>query len=158
VWTSGGDEAALGEGSRDAYFKKNLRYSQLAPISMFEEKNTKNNMPAQIELYRRRRRLQVPVHGQGRRIGQQDLPVSRNPSLLTHDRMIDFLKEKILTLGHRGLPALSPGDRHRRHLGGNEPEDGEATPQPAISTTCRPKAPKPATRSAISRWRKRSTS
>jgi hypothetical protein len=39
------------EGARDAYFKKNLRYSQLAPISMFEEKNTKNNMPAQIEIY-----------------------------------------------------------------------------------------------------------
>ena len=40
VWTDGDDEAALAEGARDAYLKKNLRYSQLAPISMFEEKNT----------------------------------------------------------------------------------------------------------------------
>ena len=40
VFTDGDDEAALAEGARDAYLKKNLRYSQLAPISMFEEKNT----------------------------------------------------------------------------------------------------------------------
>src|ERR1051326_4770906 len=51
VWTDGSDEAALAEGARDAYLKKNLRYSQLAPISMFEEKNTRSNMPAQVELY-----------------------------------------------------------------------------------------------------------
>ena len=40
VFTDGDDEAALAEGARDAYLKRNLRYSQLAPISMFEEKNT----------------------------------------------------------------------------------------------------------------------
>src|SRR5436853_2730860 len=51
VWTDGDDEAALAEGARDAYLKKNLRYSQLAPISMFEETNTKSNMPAQVEIY-----------------------------------------------------------------------------------------------------------
>src|SRR6201997_619658 len=51
VWTEGDDEAALAEGARDAYLKRNLRYSQLAPISMFEEKNTRSNMPAQVELY-----------------------------------------------------------------------------------------------------------
>src|ERR1700750_152339 len=51
VWTEGEDEAALAQGARDAYLKRNLRYSQLAPISMFEEKNTKSNMPAQVEIY-----------------------------------------------------------------------------------------------------------
>src|SRR5437868_11292636 len=44
VWTEGqdsyGDEAALAEGARDAYLKRNLRYSRLAPVSMFEETNT----------------------------------------------------------------------------------------------------------------------
>src|SRR6202166_5045220 len=43
IFTDGSDEAALAEGARDAYLKRNLRYSQLAPISMFEEKNTKSN-------------------------------------------------------------------------------------------------------------------
>src|SRR5579872_5130789 len=51
VWTEGDDEAALAEGARDAYLRRNLRYSQLAPLSMFEEKNTKNNMPAQVEIF-----------------------------------------------------------------------------------------------------------
>ncbi len=51
VFTDGDDEAALAEGARDAYLKRNLRYSQLAPISMFEERNTKSNMPAQVEIY-----------------------------------------------------------------------------------------------------------
>src|ERR1700742_2952766 len=51
VFTEGEDEGALAEGARDAYLKRNLRYSQLAPISMFEEKNTRSNMPAQVELY-----------------------------------------------------------------------------------------------------------
>jgi fumarate hydratase, class I len=51
VWGEGDDEAALAEGARDAYLKRNLRYSQLAPLSMFEEKNTRSNMPAQVEIY-----------------------------------------------------------------------------------------------------------
>src|SRR5438067_4135008 len=42
VFTESDDEAALAAGARDAYLKRNLRYSQLAPISMFEEKNTKS--------------------------------------------------------------------------------------------------------------------
>src|SRR5713101_3734767 len=50
IWTEGEDEAALAEGARDAYLKKNLRYSQLAPVSMFEERNTRSNMPAQVEI------------------------------------------------------------------------------------------------------------
>src|SRR5215213_7474091 len=51
VFTDGDDEGALAEGARDAYHKRNLRYSQLAPVSMFEEVNTKSNMPAQVEIY-----------------------------------------------------------------------------------------------------------
>src|SRR6476660_292337 len=51
VLTQGGDEAALSHGIFDAYTKLNLRYSQMAPITMWEEKNTGSNLPAQIELY-----------------------------------------------------------------------------------------------------------
>ena len=45
VISDGDDEAALSEGARDAYLRRNLRYSQVAPLSMYEEKNTANNMP-----------------------------------------------------------------------------------------------------------------
>ena len=50
VWTGGGDEAALTEGVYNAYTKENLRYSQMAPLSMYEEINTECNLPAQIDL------------------------------------------------------------------------------------------------------------
>ncbi|MDA8141563.1 MAG: fumarate hydratase [Desulfobacteraceae bacterium] len=51
VWTGGHDEAALAEGVFNAYTRNNLRYSQNAPLSMYAEKNTGCNLPAQIELY-----------------------------------------------------------------------------------------------------------
>lgn len=50
VLTEGNDEKALAEGVRNTYLNRNLRYSQVAPLSMFEEKNTGNNLPAQIDL------------------------------------------------------------------------------------------------------------
>src|SRR5829696_1243873 len=51
IVTDGSDEGAIAQGIRDAYLKKNLRYSQVAPLSMFEEVNTRSNLPAQIEIY-----------------------------------------------------------------------------------------------------------
>jgi fumarate hydratase class I len=51
VLTTGNDEAAIARGVFDTYVETNLRYSQVAPLDMFEEKNTGNNLPAQIELY-----------------------------------------------------------------------------------------------------------
>ena len=51
VLTAGGDEAALSEGIAQTYARANLRYSQMAPVTMWDEKNTGTNLPAQIELY-----------------------------------------------------------------------------------------------------------
>src|SRR5579872_6553033 len=51
VWTGGGDAAALAAGIRRTYTDTNLRYSQLAPLSMFKEVNTGDNLPAQIDLF-----------------------------------------------------------------------------------------------------------
>ena len=51
VLTSAKDEVALSQGVYDAYTNLNLRYSQMAPITTWEEKNTGNNLPAQIEIY-----------------------------------------------------------------------------------------------------------
>ena len=51
VLTVGKDEASISEGIYDAYTRLNLRYSQMAPINMWEEKNTGNNLPAQVEIY-----------------------------------------------------------------------------------------------------------
>ncbi len=50
VWTGGGDAAALSRGVYDCYTRENLRYSQTAPLTLFEEQNTRTNLPAQIDL------------------------------------------------------------------------------------------------------------
>ncbi|MET3855001.1 fumarate hydratase [Rhizobium sp. OAE497] len=105
VWTEGGDTAALSRGVLDAYEKKNLRYSQLAPIKMFEEKNTKNNLPAQIDIYEEGTdSYDFLFVAKGGGSANKTFLYQGTPSLLTHDRMIDFLKEKILTLGTAACP------------------------------------------------------
>ena len=124
---SGDDESALAEGIRDAYEKKNLRYSQLAPLSMFEEKNTKTNLPAQIEIYAEGEdAYKFLFIAKGGGSANKTYLYQGTPSLLTHDRLIDFLEEKILTLGTAACPPYHLGDRHRRHLGGIEFKDGQA--------------------------------
>jgi len=105
IFTDGSDEAALAEGARDAYLKRNLRYSQLAPISMFEEKNTKSNMPAQVEIYAEGDdAYKFLFIAKGGGSANKTFLFQATPSILTHDRMIAFLKEKILTLGTAACP------------------------------------------------------
>ena len=51
VFTGSNDEEALAQGVYNTYTESNLRYSQLAPMGMYTEQNTKNNLPAQIEIF-----------------------------------------------------------------------------------------------------------
>src|SRR3954449_10264798 len=106
VFTDGDDEGALAEGARDAYLKKNLRYSQLAPVSMFEEKNTANNMPAQVEIYAEGQddAYKMLFIAKGGGSANKAFLFQATPSILTHDRMVAFLKEKVLTLGTAACP------------------------------------------------------
>ncbi|MEM8795436.1 MAG: fumarate hydratase [Pseudomonadota bacterium] len=105
VFTEGSDEAAIGQGIFDAYEKRNLRYSQLAPISMFEEKNTRTNLPAQIELYAEGDdAYKFLFIAKGGGSANKSFLYQGTPSLLTHDRLMAFLKEKILTLGTAACP------------------------------------------------------
>ncbi len=99
------DEGALAEGARDAYLKRNLRYSQVAPISMFEEKNTANNMPAQVEIYAEGEdAYKFLFVAKGGGSANKSFLFQATPSILTHDRMVAFLKEKVLTLGTAACP------------------------------------------------------
>ena len=96
-------------GGRDAYLRRNLRYSQLAPITMFEEVNTRDNMPAQVEIYAEGRgdtqstyKLLFIAKGGGS--ANKSFLFQATPAILTHDRMLAFLKEKVLTLGTAACP------------------------------------------------------
>src|ERR1700716_4664451 len=105
VLTDGDDEAALSEGARDAYLRRNLRYSQLAPLSMFEEKNTANNMPAQCEIYAEgddAYKFMFMAKGGGS--ANKSFLFQATPSVLTRERLLAFLKEKVLTLGTAACP------------------------------------------------------
>jgi fumarate hydratase class I len=105
IWTDGTDEAALAAGIRDAYFKRNLRYSQLAPISMFEEKNTRTNLPAQIDIFAEGDdAYKFLFMAKGGGSANKTFLFQGVPSLLTKDRLAAFLKEKILTLGTAACP------------------------------------------------------
>ena len=105
VWTEGGDESAIAAGIRSAYEKKNLRYSQVAPLSMFEEKNTGDNLPAQIEISAEGEdAYKFLFIAKGGGSANKSFLYQATPSILTHDRLIAFLKEKILTLGTAACP------------------------------------------------------
>src|SRR5665647_3038849 len=108
IFSDGSDEGALAEGARDAYLKRNLRYSQLAPISMFEEKNTRNNMPAQVKIYAEGQENEAAYKflflAKGGGSANKSFLFQATPSILTHDRMLAFLKEKVLTLGTAACP------------------------------------------------------
>jgi fumarate hydratase class I len=105
VITDGDDEAALSEGARDAYLRRNLRYSQVAPLSMYEERNTANNMPAQCEIYAEgddAYKFMFMAKGGGS--ANKSFLFQATPSVLTKDRLLAFLKEKVLTLGTAACP------------------------------------------------------
>jgi len=109
VWSGGDDEAALAEGARDAYLKRNLRYSQLAPLSMFKEKNTRSNMPAQVEIYAESggsadTEYKFLFVAKGGGSANKAFLFQATPSILTRDRLLAFLKEKVLTLGTAACP------------------------------------------------------
>src|SRR5947208_6148877 len=109
VFTDGDDEAALAQGARDAYLKRNLRYSQLAPLSMFEEKNTRSNMPAQVEIYAEGQGENESAYkllfiAKGGGSANKAFLFQATPAVLTPERLAGFLKEKILTLGTAACP------------------------------------------------------
>ena len=105
VWTDGLDEAAIAHGVREAYRKKNLRYSQVAPLSTFEEANTGDNLPAQIDIAAEGEdTYKFLFMAKGGGSANKTFLYQATPSILTHERMIAFLKEKILTLGTAACP------------------------------------------------------
>ncbi len=127
VFTDGEDEAALAEGARDAYLKTQpALLAGRADLDVRGEEHPQQHAGAGRDLRRGRGRLQAPVHRQGRRLGQQGVPVpgdAVDPHPRPHDRVPEGEDPDAR---HRRVPALSPRDRHRRHLGRTDDEDRQA--------------------------------
>ncbi len=105
VLTDGRDEEHIARGVYDAYTKLNLRYSQLAPLSMWEERNTGSNLPAQIELYATggaEYRFLFMAKGGGS--ANKSYLYQETKAVLSPARMTAFLEEKVRSLGTAACP------------------------------------------------------
>ena len=109
VLTSGDDERAISQGVFDAYTTLNLRYSQMAPLTMWEERNTGSNLPAQIELYADT----APGHetsykflfmAKGGGSANKSLLFQETKAVLNPAAMRRFLDEKLRTIGTSACP------------------------------------------------------
>ncbi|CAM3399496.1 fumarate hydratase [Streptomyces albus] len=105
VLTEGGDEEALSRGIHDAYTQLNLRYSQMAPLTMWEEKNTGTNLPAQIELYATDGdAYKFLFMAKGGGSANKSFLYQETKAVLNEKSMMKFLEEKIRSLGTAACP------------------------------------------------------
>ena len=105
VWTVGGDEDAISKGIAETYASDNLRFSQLAPLSMFEEKNTKSNLPAQIDLlHTEGNEYNFLFMAKGGGSANKTFLHQGTPSLLKEDLLLEYLDERIAALGTAACP------------------------------------------------------
>ncbi len=105
VVTGGGDEAAIARGVYDTYQMSNLRYSQLAPLDMYREKNTGQNLPAQIEIFATdgdAYKLLFMAKGGGS--ANKSYLYQETKALLNPESMLRFLEEKMRSLGTAACP------------------------------------------------------
>lgn len=104
VWTPGKDESALSKGIESTYASDNLRFSQLAPLGMFEEKNTKSNLPAQIDLYQTDgSEYHFLFMAKGGGSANKTFLHQGTPSLLKEELLLEYLDERIAALGTAAL-------------------------------------------------------
>ncbi|MBK6886887.1 MAG: fumarate hydratase [Tetrasphaera sp.] len=109
VLSAGPDERAISQGVYDAYTRLNLRYSQMAPLTMWEERNTGSNLPAQIELYADT----APGHettykflfmAKGGGSANKSYLFQETKAVLNPDALMAFLDEKLRSLGTAACP------------------------------------------------------
>ncbi|XP_070562104.1 fumarate hydratase class I, aerobic-like [Ptychodera flava] len=105
VWTDGKDEENLSRGVYNTYTSTNLRYSQVAPLDMFKEANTGTNLPAQIEIYATNSsQYDFQFMAKGGGSANKSFLYQQTKALLTPEKLLQFVDEKIKTLGTAACP------------------------------------------------------
>ena len=105
VFTTGDDAEALSRGIYEAYDKRNLRYSQMAPLDMYTEKNTGNNLPAQIDLYAETgEEYHFLFIAKGGGSANKSFLYQESKALLNPKSLLAFVAEKIRTIGTSACP------------------------------------------------------
>src|SRR5487761_2620461 len=110
VLTGGDDERAIARGVFDAYTKLNLRYSQMAPLTTWEEVNTGSNLPAQIEIYATAgAEYELFFMAKGGGSANKSFLFQETVALLSPNRLMSWLDEKLRTLGTAACPPYHLG-------------------------------------------------
>jgi len=110
VWTDFDDEEYLSKGIYRAFKENNLRYSQLAPLSMFEEVNTKTNLPAQIDIYSsNNNEYSFLFVAKGGGSANKTFFYQATPSVIRTKQILDFLKPLIKNIGTAACPPYHLG-------------------------------------------------
>ncbi len=105
VWTTGDDAQALSQGIHKTYQEENLRYSQVSPLNMFEEINTKTNLPAQIDLYATSgSEYHFLFMTKGGGSANKTFLYQETKALLNPKRLREFCIEKMRTIGTSACP------------------------------------------------------
>ncbi|MDQ8202460.1 fumarate hydratase [Pelagicoccus sp. SDUM812003] len=105
VWTGANDEELLSKGIYETYTKENLRYSQTAPLSMYEETNTGTNLPAQIDIYANQgAEYKFLFLTKGGGSANKTYLYQETKALLNPARLEEFLVEKMMSLGTAACP------------------------------------------------------
>jgi fumarate hydratase class I len=105
VWTDEDDVETINRGVAKTYLETNLRYSQLAPLSMYEERNTKDNTPAQVDIYSTTgNEFKFLFLAKGGGSANKTYLYQQTPAILREDRLLAFLDEQIKTLGTSACP------------------------------------------------------
>jgi fumarate hydratase class I len=105
VWTGGGDEEALTRGVFETYTRENLRYSQTIPLAMYEEKNSGNNLPAQIDLHAvSGAEYKFLFVAKGGGSANKTYLFQETKALLNREKLIPWLTGKMKTLGTAACP------------------------------------------------------
>ncbi len=105
VWTGGDDAEALSKGVFNAYARNNLRYSQNAPLTMYDEKNTATNLPAQIDLFATQgNEYSFLMLAKGGGSANKTYLYQETKAVLTTDILVDFMVSKMKSLGTAACP------------------------------------------------------
>lgn len=109
IWVEGDEEAALSLGVARTYTETNLRYSQMAPLSMYEELNTGTNLPVQFDIYAasgdaHAEEFELMFVAKGGGSANKTFLYQETRAILSPDRLLDLIESKVKSLGTSACP------------------------------------------------------
>ena len=157
VWVEGDEEEAISWGVHRTYTETNLRYSQMAPLTMFEEKNTGNNLPVQFDILaapgeHHADEFHLMFIAKGGGSANKTFLFQETRAMLTPEKLLAFIETKIKTLGTSACPPYHLSIVIGGTSAETDPEDREAGLDQISGPSADQGRRQPAMPSATWRW------